>query len=531
VSGYDSESVTKGGVSTSKGSSWSWTRSGTVWDDGRNNWSESWSKSSWKDGKYAPTESESKTGGFDPKKTGPQVNDVPKFGEAPRLTKAPKKQVPPDLVKQPKPSDDILIIPTIIIKEPPKDIDLNKPPKRKPQPKDFFEPIADDKEPNILPDPNLSAGSGAPPPEKWPPQDIGSYWLSYTGTLNTKPQQRRQIFQEIINNPSIQKVYINVLSAFGVTFSPTRVDVNMIRGLNQQDVFKEFKEELDKYNSSRPRNQQRKIDVVGWFEGTGASLDRSTLHETAKNSTYQIGGNPIPNTNAVLNTKTGEGLPTLDILHPNVHKKLKEIISDFLVIHPFVNEIVFDDRYGILEEAEAEIIRRYAGQIPSSYRTMEDNKRWIQEQITERLADIRSSLPASKKISISGQNFYSAAKTNNQDLRTWLRRGLITGGLNFQLYVPGNEYDRFVGEYNQYIDNFNAVFSAPNAPAYRPPISVSLAYKARNKPLTRKQVIKQAQFLRNILPGDPPPNQRPRWPLSPQQILGFDYGLFTKINQ
>ncbi|MEG5079901.1 S8 family serine peptidase, partial [Microcoleus sp. AT8-B4] len=107
LSGYDSESGTKGGVSTSNGSSWSWTRSGTVWDDGRNNWSESWSKSSWKDGKYAPGESESKRGAFDPKKTTPQVNDVPSFGDAPRLTKAPKKQVPIDLQKPPKPSDDI----------------------------------------------------------------------------------------------------------------------------------------------------------------------------------------------------------------------------------------------------------------------------------------------------------------------------------------------------------------------------------------------------------------------------------------
>ncbi|MEK0189451.1 peptidoglycan-binding domain-containing protein, partial [Microcoleus anatoxicus] len=68
-------------------------------------------KSSWKDGKYLPGESESKKGGFDPKKTGAQVNDVPSFGEAPRLTKAPKKQVPPDLVKLPKPSDDIWKLP------------------------------------------------------------------------------------------------------------------------------------------------------------------------------------------------------------------------------------------------------------------------------------------------------------------------------------------------------------------------------------------------------------------------------------
>ncbi|MEG3840382.1 hypothetical protein [Microcoleus sp. herbarium14] len=109
LSGYDSESATKRAVYTSSGSSWSWTRSGTVWDDGRNDWSESWSKSSWKDGKYAPSESESKRGGFDPKKTTPQVNDVPKFGEPPRLNKAPKgKDVPPDLSQINKPSKNIL---------------------------------------------------------------------------------------------------------------------------------------------------------------------------------------------------------------------------------------------------------------------------------------------------------------------------------------------------------------------------------------------------------------------------------------
>jgi hypothetical protein len=45
------------------------------------------------------------------------VNDVPKFGEAPRLNKGPKQQVPPDLVKPPKPSDDIWKLPTEIYKE------------------------------------------------------------------------------------------------------------------------------------------------------------------------------------------------------------------------------------------------------------------------------------------------------------------------------------------------------------------------------------------------------------------------------
>jgi len=75
-------------------------------------------KPSWKDGKYAPSESEVTRGSFDPKGTGTETNNLPKFGEAPRLTKAPKKQVPPDLQKPPKPSDDIWAPTFILIKEP-----------------------------------------------------------------------------------------------------------------------------------------------------------------------------------------------------------------------------------------------------------------------------------------------------------------------------------------------------------------------------------------------------------------------------
>ncbi|MEG4270227.1 MULTISPECIES: S8 family serine peptidase [unclassified Microcoleus] len=117
VSGYDSESVTKEGVSTSNGSSWSWTRSGTEYDDGRNSWSESWSKSSWKNGEYLPGEYEVTRGSFDPEGTQTQTNNLPEFGEAPRLNKAPKQDVPPDLMKPPKPSDDIWQLPTVIFKD------------------------------------------------------------------------------------------------------------------------------------------------------------------------------------------------------------------------------------------------------------------------------------------------------------------------------------------------------------------------------------------------------------------------------
>ncbi|MEG4313457.1 S8 family serine peptidase, partial [Microcoleus sp. AT10_D2] len=118
VSGYDSESVTKGGVYTSNGSSWSWTRSGTEYDDGRNSWSESWSKSSWEDGEYLPGEYEVTGGSFDPEGTGTLPNNLPEFGEAPRLNQAPKQEVPIDFQKLPKPSDDIWQLPTFIVKEP-----------------------------------------------------------------------------------------------------------------------------------------------------------------------------------------------------------------------------------------------------------------------------------------------------------------------------------------------------------------------------------------------------------------------------
>ncbi|MEG3851142.1 S8 family serine peptidase, partial [Microcoleus sp. herbarium19] len=134
ISGTNSESVTKGGTNTSKRSDWSWTRSGTVWDDGRNNWSESWSKSNWENGRSVPGESETTRGSYNPKGTGTQTNNLPKAGEAPRLNKVPKNVV-----------------------------DLNKKPKHKPQPsKEFFEqPIADRPEPEKFSG-DFFAGLGSP---------------------------------------------------------------------------------------------------------------------------------------------------------------------------------------------------------------------------------------------------------------------------------------------------------------------------------------------------------------------------------
>ncbi len=56
-------------------------------------------------------------GSFDPEGTQTPTNNLPEFGEAPRLNKAPKGEVPIDFQKPPKPGD-IWLIPTFIVKEP-----------------------------------------------------------------------------------------------------------------------------------------------------------------------------------------------------------------------------------------------------------------------------------------------------------------------------------------------------------------------------------------------------------------------------
>ena len=498
VSGSESESATKGGVSTSSGSSWSWTRSATVWDDGRNSWSESWSKSSWKDGKYAPGESEVTRGSFDPKGTGTERNNLPEFGEAPRLNKGPKQEVPIDLQKPPKPSDDIWRLPSFIIKEPPKDIDLNKPPKRKPPRKDFYERIADDKEPNILPDPNLFAGSGAPPPEKWPPQDIGSYWLSYSGTLKTTSQQRRQIFREIINNPSIQKVYMNVLSTQGTTF---RYGTSMI---TDGDVFTEFKEELDRYNREHPNNR-RTIDVIGWFEGTGLAAQSSPMYTAAKSA------------GALLEKHRGDGNAIyVDLVHPTVWGELQNIATEFINKHGgLVKEIIFDDRLGIPKAAEQDVANLHRSTITAD--TDSSDKNWIQRALTKNLASLKKALP-STRFSISGNLLRYALNDQNQDILNWLKSGIINGGYNLQLYKNGDQYNDFVKNYKEHM----AELAKAKIPTDK--LSLSIGYIASGVPLTRRQIRQQVDYLRN---RNNSVRQEPR--LSPSQILGFDYKKIADI--
>ncbi|AFZ04941.1 peptidase S8 and S53 subtilisin kexin sedolisin [Oscillatoria nigro-viridis PCC 7112] len=467
ISGTDTESVTKGGVTTSKQTNWSWTRSGTVWDDGRNNWSESWSKSNWENGKSIPGESETARGSYDPKGTGTQTDNLPKAGEAPRLNKPPKNVV-----------------------------DLNKQPKYKPQPsQEFYEqPASYDKKfaDNF---PTEDPYAAVPPPASWPPKDIGSYWLSYTGTLKSSAE-RRKIFQDIIKNRSIQKVYMNALSVGGTTFS-----YGGGMPITGGDIFAEFKEELDRYNLAHPNNR-RTIDVIGWFEGTGLAASTSPMYKAAQRA------------NAVLGLKGDGGASYVDLVHPTVWGELQNIAKDFISKHGgLVKEIIFDDRLGIPKAAEADVINLHRATIATDGGP--GGKSWIQRALTKNLTNLKNALP-STTFSFSGNLPAVAFEHQNQELAKWLADGIINGGYNLQFYKNGSNYPVFVNDYNTYVPQMLRLLNQN-----KNRFSVSIGYYAQKEYLKRQELIQQISFLRNNKVAS----------LLPSQIIGFDYRTIRDIQQ
>jgi Uncharacterized protein conserved in bacteria len=391
-----------------------------------------------------------------------------------------------------------------------------------------------------------NSGSGGSGGGVWPPQDMGSYWFSYNGSLKKTAAERRAMFKNILENPSIKKVYLNVLSAFGVTFKPSDqikpkasdsdIDngieqiekpsdiVNMISSLQGNDIFTEFKQELQKYNNAHPNNPSQ-IQVVGWFEGTGIARSGSTLFETAAKAKYSKAG--AQNYNAVLK-KTTDGVNTLDLLHPDVHNKLKEIVSDFLKKHgDLVKNIIFDDRYGIFKDAMSEIAARY--DIPNGYTGGQTG--WIRDQLTNNLKDIKNTVASfGTKLSISSHKFSWAADKNNQDLARWLQEGIIDGEYNFQLYKNGAQYQSFIQEYNANMQLASTVLSK-NKTGVIPSLSVSLGYTAGQKDgkpilLSKEDIKKQVNYIITRIP-----KKGENFPvLNSENILGFDYGnLVTKV--
>jgi hypothetical protein len=391
---------------------------------------------------------------------------------------------------------------------------------------------------------DANSGSGGSGGDVWPPENMGSYWFSYSGSLNKKTsEERRAMFRKILATPSIKKVYLNVLSSFGATFKPSdQINagdgygglgiysmqsniVNMISSLQGNDIFTEFKQELKKYNNAHPNNQSP-IQVVGWFEGTGISRVGSTLYETAAKAKYpnKIGAE---NYSAVLKTKTDEA-NTLDLLHQDVHEKLKAIISDFLEKHrDVVSSIIFDDRYGIFKDAMSEIAARY--DIPDGYRGGQTG--WIRDRLTENLKDIKNTVASlGPQFSISSHKISWAEDKNNQDLGRWLQEGIIDGEYNFQLYKNRFQYGSFVNDYNENMKKAKSYLNL-NTSGALPSLSVSLGYTAGKDEegkrifLSKKDIRDQVNYIINRTPqeGEDFPV------LTSENILGFDYGnLVTK---
>jgi len=384
-----------------------------------------------------------------------------------------------------------------------------------------------------------NSGTGGSGGDVWPPEGMGSYWFSYNGSLKKTSQERRAMFQNILKTPSIKKVYLNVLSAFGATFKPTdQINagdgpwgsgiysmqsniVNMISSLQGQDIFTEFKEERDKYDKANPNNPSP-IEVVGWFEGTGISRLGSTLYETAAKAKYKKSG--AENYSAVLKKQT-DGVQTLDLLHEDVHNKLKNIVYDFLTKHgPLVSSIIFDDRYGIFEDAVSEIAARH--DIPNDYK--DGQAGWIRDRLTDNLKDIKNTaFLLGTELSISSHKFSWAKDKNNQDLERWLKEGIINGEYNFQLYKNGTHYESFKEEYDTNMKTAKG-YLRQNGLGKIPSLSVSLGYtagvdeKGDRVLLSKEDIQKQIKYILAEKPKDFPV-------LNSENIFGFDYGnLVTK---
>jgi hypothetical protein len=207
---------------------------------------------------------------------------------------------------------------------------------------------------------------------------------------------------------------------------------------------------------------------------------------------------------AVLNKKTDD-VNTLDLLHPDVHNKLKNIVYDFLLKHrDLVSSIIFDDRYGIFEDAVSEIAARY--DIPNDYK--DGQAGWIRDRLTGNLIDIKNTaFLLGTDLSISSHNFSWAKEKNNQDLERWLKEGIINGEYNFQLYKNGTQFQSFKDEYEL---NMNTAkdYLRQNGLGKTPSLSVSLGYTAgvdkygNRVPLSKEDIREQVNYIINRKPQE-----------------------------
>ncbi|MCC3532405.1 MAG: family 10 glycosylhydrolase, partial [Microcoleus sp. PH2017_22_RUC_O_B] len=470
-----------------------------------------------KDGKYLPSESESKRGGFDPKKTG-QTNDLPKFGEAPRLNKAPKRVVPPELNKKPKPSQDIF-----------QPISYNS------YPKDVFG--------GNVPD-NLFAGPGGPgSPPNWPPPGIEAYWLPNTFGLATTKEERSRLFQNILRNKSIKKIYMNALAAAGATFTNGVVARTQLLKSQDADVFAEFQDALRV-------SGRADVEVVPWFEGTGMAMNPQKSSAVSQTGTTLFG--VAKSHNAVLSKYLAgdPSVPYIDILNPTVFATLKNLIIDFFDRNPTAKEIILDDHFGIPFDVQDEVIAKHRQQIEQDgYK--DKPLSWIREKFTSQLLAIKQELTKRGKIlSVSTHLFppYTivqdspdgnveknwALRYGNQDIKAWLEQGILDekSTLNVQLYRGGTPAElqalkKDYGKLQSDIRMLTGELEYPNGQKYKtvaptklPSISVSLA---ANKEKTSRESIRQQI---DIIKGA-------RINGKPVKMAGFNFSQFlnAKVDQ
>ncbi|MEG4392647.1 hypothetical protein QUB30_09470 [Microcoleus sp. BROC3] len=195
---------------------------------------------------------------------------------------------------------------------------------------------------------------------------------------------------------------------------------------------------------------------------------------------------------------------------------MQNIATDFISKYgSFVKGIIFDDRLGIPKAAEQEVANLHRSTITADKDS--NDKSWIKRALTNNLANLKKALP-STRFSISANLLRYALNDQNQDVLNWLKSGIINGEYNLQLYKNGGQYNDFVKNYQEHMAELVDKGITPNR------LSISIGYIANGVNLSRDQIRQQVGYLTNT--SKQPPNTKP---LSPSQILGFDYRTIANI--
>jgi hypothetical protein len=92
------------------------------------------------------------------------------------------------------------------------------------------------------------------------PAQVTDHWLPYTNTLNQA--DREAVLRDVLAQPNIRRVYLDVVAAGGVTFQGSNA-VKPLGNLNPpQDVLKQF-------DQLRRETGRTNVEAVAWVESWG----------------------------------------------------------------------------------------------------------------------------------------------------------------------------------------------------------------------------------------------------------------------